>query len=158
MVPIVVDVTEKTHVGFDTGVLSSLAGRILGDVRPDLAALPDASLSLVWVNDEEIQALNQEYRKKNEPTDVLSFSYLDGQAPPADGVIGELVISVETLHRQAQEQEHDDEVEAQVLFVHGLLHLLGFDHDQPADLKKMLAQERIYLGDNAGLIERSQDE
>jgi probable rRNA maturation factor len=150
-----------SHVGITTDVLLSMAGRVLTDERPDLLNQHEKiQVNLTWVDDKEMATLNKKYRGKDQPTDVLSFSYLDAQpdleAKEPEFSIGDMIISLDTLKRQAKERGHEPQAEAEVLFVHGLLHILGYDHELgPKELMVMLARERKYLGDNAGLIERS---
>lgn len=151
-------VNKQAHVGFVTDVLPSLAGKIIREIRPELLVAGALTLSLVFVDDSRIKALNKQYLGKNQPTDVLSFPFLEGQAYPDNGQLGEILISVPTLTRQAKAHKHRPSLEAKILFVHGLLHILGFDHEKKKDLPIMLALEQKYLGDNAGLIERSHPE
>ena len=73
-----------------------------------------------------MQSLNRQYRKKNKPTDVLSFPLADELQPT---LLGDVVISVETAARQAQRRGHSLREELQVLLIHGILHLLGYDHE-----------------------------
>jgi probable rRNA maturation factor len=87
---------------------------------------PQAELSLALVMDPEIHALNRQYRGKNKPTDVLSFPLADELQP---FLLGEVVISVETAARQAQRRGHALREEIQTLLIHGILHLLGYDHE-----------------------------
>ena len=148
------EVTRRIRVRFPARPFRTQLRRVLADIRPDIAR-QNSTLSLAWVSDNEIQRINKAYRGKNKPTDVLSFSFLErGRLAQGSG-LGELIISVETLKRQAKQQGHAMAVEAEVLFIHGLLHILGYDHERRADLKKMLALERRFLGDKAGLIGRS---
>ena len=112
-------------------------------------------INLIWVSNQEIKKLNFKYRQKNCPTDVLSFSYLNERD---NNLLGELFISVDTLKKQAKEHSHPFKEEGQILFTHGLLHILGFDHETKADLKKMLKFERVILGDKSGLVERADSE
>jgi probable rRNA maturation factor len=78
------------------------------------------------VTDPEIQILNRQYRGKDKPTDVLSFPLADALQP---FLLGDVVISVETAARQAQRRGHSLREELQILLVHGILHLLGYDHE-----------------------------
>jgi rRNA maturation RNase YbeY len=89
---------------------------------------PDWQIGVQVVSSSQIQKLNRSYRGKNKPTDVLSF----GSPEPfrSLGHLGELVIALPLLKRQARELGHSAEVELRVLLAHGLLHLLGFDHEQ----------------------------
>lgn len=150
-----------SHVGITTDVLLSMARRVLRDERADLFKQHEKiQVNLTWVDDKEMTKLNKKYRGKNQPTDVLSFSYLDAkaaeEAKEPEFSLGDMIISLDTLKRQAKERGHGPQAEAEILFIHGLLHILGYDHELgPKELKDMLARERKYLGDNAGLIERA---
>ena len=89
------------------------------------------SVDLVIVSDKKIQDMNDEYRDKNEPTDVIAFAYLevtDYKNMKGEIVVGDIFISVDTAKRQAKERGLKLEEELKTLFVHGLLHLFGFDH------------------------------
>lgn len=96
-------------------------------------------ISLLITNDETIHQLNKEYRQKDKPTDVLSFPLDD------DTMLGDIVISLDTAKRQAEEREINLDRETAFLFIHGLLHLLGYDHETSIeDEKEMFAlQEEI---------------
>ena len=96
-------------------------------------------ISLLITNDETIHQLNKEYRQKDKPTDVLSFPMED------EVMLGDIVISLDTAKNQAQEREIGLEREIAFLFIHGLLHLLGYDHETSVeDEKEMFAlQEEI---------------
>ncbi len=87
-----------------------------------------AELSVVMADDALIRALNREYRKVDRSTDVLSFP--DGERLP-DGItfLGEIVISLESARRQARELGHGEVRELEELVLHGVLHLLGYDHE-----------------------------
>ena len=85
-----------------------------------------AELSLALVTDPEIHDLNRRYRGKDRPTDVLSFPLADALQP---SLLGEVVISVETAARQAQRRGHSLPEELQTLLIHGVLHLVGYDHE-----------------------------
>lgn len=104
----------------------------VGDLRGEV--------SVLFVSDSEIKALNKKWRSKNKSTDVLSF--------PAemDGILGDVVISVETASMQALEWGHDFSEEILVLFIHGLMHLMGYDHELgSAEAKKQLEAEIVLL-------------
>ena len=95
----------------------------------DAAAETGAELSVAFVNDDAIQALNFEYRNINAPTDVLSFSMREGEACGQSGLLGDIIISVETAQRQADALGHSLSDELDELLFHGMVHLLGGDHD-----------------------------
>jgi probable rRNA maturation factor len=106
-------------------------------------------VSLTFVSDEDIRELNRQYRSLDKPTDVLSFSMLEGdelaETPELeDDPIGDIVISLETARRQSDDYGHSLEREIGFLFVHGFLHLLGYDHESEADEQVMTEkQERV---------------
>ena len=103
-----------------------------------------AELSLVFVNDREIERLNRKWRGLDKPTDVLAFAQREGEfADPDDPMLGDIVISVETAGRQAEEMGHSLEEEIDILIIHGLLHLLGYEHTRGGkSAKKMRAKEK----------------
>ncbi len=103
-------------------------------------------LNVVFVNDKYIRALNKAYRDKDEPTDVLSFSY------GADELIGEVYVSVETANHQSKDHKHSLSDELIRLIVHGILHVHGYDHEEDADYKKMLVVEKKVLGKMVGEV------
>lgn len=120
------------------------------------SALPPAlsyELCLRLTDDEEIQALNAQYRQKNQPTDVLAFAALEvnsPQLPPGMHssmplYLGDIVISVDTADRQARQQGHCLHTELAWLAAHGLLHLLGWDHPDDETLVAMLEQQQTLL-------------
>jgi probable rRNA maturation factor len=104
--------------------------------------LKQAELSVVLTSDAAIRELNRTYRGKDKPTDILSFGMREQRnpgdpLPPDDRVLGDLVVSVETLERQARERGIEVGEEAHFILIHGLLHLLGYDHDRVIDEKRM---------------------
>ena len=109
-------------------------------------------LSVVVTDDAEIQALNREYRGKDYPTDVLSFSQVDGPGgfplpPGAPRPLGDIVISYDRVSAQAEEYGHSRRRELAYLTAHGLLHLLGFDHEAEEDKQRMRAAEESALAE-----------
>ena len=122
--------------------------------------LQDGELSIVLCDDAFIRPLNRDYRGKDAATDVLSFAMQEGDdLLEEDPILGDLVISVETAGRQAAEQGHDLASELRVLLVHGLLHLLGYDHEvdevEAAEMRAAEAKLLSELGGAPGLITRS---
>lgn len=94
-----------------------------------------------------IQELNRSYRGVDRATDVLSFSQREGPgADPDDPILGDVVISVERAQEQAADYGHSLEREIGFLAVHGVLHLLGWDHELPEDEKRMMAKTEEVLG------------
>jgi probable rRNA maturation factor len=102
--------------------------------------------AVALVTDARVRALNRKYRRKDKPTDVLSFE-------PSD-----IVIARGVAKRQARAAGHSYAAELKILALHGLLHLLGYDHEDPGDRGRMARVERrlrVKGGLHAGLIERS---
>jgi len=99
-------------------------------------------VSIMFVSDEEMKYYNQTYRGVPEPTDVLSFP-LEGLTPEGKRNLGDIIVSLETASRQAEELGHSLEQEVKILLIHGLIHLLGYDHT--TDQGEMEAKEREIL-------------
>lgn len=107
-------------------------------------------VSVVLADDEYIHHLNRQYRGKDCPTDVLSFALNEGEEPvfingPEEVLLGDIIISLETAARQAEEYGHSLERELAYLTVHGVLHLLGYDHIIEDDKKEMRQEEEHIL-------------
>ncbi len=101
-------------------------------------------LSVALTTDENIREYNREYRSVDRPTDVLSFPADEGDdllAPP-DGFLGDIMISIPRAREQAKALGHSTEREILFLTVHGVLHLLGYDHMRPEDEQIMLPVQR----------------
>lgn len=96
-----------------------------------------AELSLALVGNEEIRELNRRYRNKPTPTDVLSFP-ADEPANPRARLLGDVVISVEQAAIQARRARRTLEAEIDWLLIHGILHLLGYDHERSAKEAKIM--------------------
>ena len=119
--------------------------RVLADARALLAALrrEDAELSIALVRDGEGAVLNRRWRGRPGATDVLSFSLLEGaHARHRGALLGDVVIAVGVATRQAREQGHPLAAECRRLLIHGVLHLLGYDHARPAEARAMRAKEQ----------------
>ena len=107
-------------------------------------------MSLLLTDDEGISVLNGEYRGVTGPTDVLSFSQHEGDDAFAgeENLLGDVVVSVETAKRQAKEQGRGLDAEIDMLVVHGLLHLLGYDHAELEEAERMFARQAELLALN----------
>ena len=130
------------------------ARKIAQQVLKTESVSPPYEISLVFTDSETVQRLNRDYRGIDAPTDVLSFHMLPNKTTnklpfilPPDGVthMGEVIISYPQAARQAKEQGHSAEQELAVLIIHGILHLLGYDHEQPREKVKMRAREKELL-------------
>lgn len=107
---------------------------------------PNAEISVVFTDDGEMRNLNRNFRGVNKSTDVLAFPINDGRfASINPDTLGDIVISVPKARDQAQTKDHSLERELSVLLIHGLLHLLGFDHETDKDAAVMQEQEQECL-------------
>ncbi|KAF6636358.1 rRNA maturation RNase YbeY [Paenibacillus sp. EKM208P] len=133
------------------------AGRVEG--------VTDGEVALTFVNDEQIHELNRDYRGIDRPTDVLSFAMketLDEELEiiyepneenslnDVPDVLGDIIISVQTAQAQCEEYGHSIEREIGFLFVHGFLHLLGYDHQDDVSEAEMMGKQEAVLA-QAGL-------
>ena len=140
--------------------LDALLEPLRRDSQALLVALgrADSELSITLTDDAHIAPMNQRWRGKAGPTDVLSFPQETPPGLPVD-LLGDVVISVQTASRQGLERGHDLHTELRVLLVHGLCHLLGHDHLVESEARVMRHEERrllrVLLGDEAplGLVE-----
>ena len=102
-----------------------MARRILADL-----GLPDAELSILVVDDEQIQVLNRQYLHRDRPTNVLAFSMREGEFSILHPhILGDIAISAETARRQSNRFGLDDTGMITFLMIHGILHLLGYEHE-----------------------------
>ncbi len=127
--------------------LCELLQNAAGETLRHQSALEGVDLSIVLADDEHLRALNRDYRGIDAPTDVLSFPA--GEADPETGTLylGDVILSVPRAKEQARMAGHALEAEAQLLVVHGVLHLLGHDHDGEQDKARMwAAQSEILAG------------
>ncbi|MUT66677.1 rRNA maturation RNase YbeY [Paenibacillus sp. NEAU-GSW1] len=127
--------------------------------------MDSGEVTLTFTDNEGIHQLNRDYRGIDRPTDVLSFAMLDDgtdeldiifevesedEADPISGMLGDIVISVEKALEQSEEYGHSLEREIGFLFVHGFLHLIGYDHEDEAGEAEMTAKQEAVL-QKAGL-------
>jgi rRNA maturation RNase YbeY len=124
----------------------ALAARLRRSGRRLLDALrrADAELSIVLVSDAVMRELNRRWRGKDRPTDVLSFSQREGGGLRPALLLGDVVIAVPTARRQARECGETLAACGDRLLIHGLLHLLGYDHERSAaEARRMQRRERL---------------
>jgi probable rRNA maturation factor len=131
-------VTRKRNLKQD--VPARLVKR-LGNAMLNALSLPDAELSVLLTDDPGIHELNRDHRQKDKPTDVLAFA-MDESVPDPAGILGDVVISLDTAERQARARRRPLIEEVRFLLAHGVLHLIGYDHAEPAEKREMVALTR----------------
>jgi probable rRNA maturation factor len=129
------------------GLCRTAAGRALAEAGNGLAGAVE--LSLVLADDEVVRQLNRQYRGQDKPTNVLSFAALDdADAPtPTDGplLLGDVILAFQTTAAEAAADDKTIGDHLAHLVVHGVLHLLGYDHDDDAEAALMEGRERLIL-------------
>lgn len=117
-----------------------------------LNIVDESEVSITFVTNDVIQQINHEYRGKNQPTDVISFAMEelgDGEIEIVGGelprILGDIIISIDRAKEQAEDYGHSFERELGFLAVHGLLHLLGYDHMTEDDEKIMFSKQEEIL-------------
>jgi probable rRNA maturation factor len=133
-----IDVNNESGIAVDTERLVRLATFALDALRIH----PQAELSILLVDPETMSAYHEKFMGEPGPTDVLSFPMDELRAPedgeePPQGLLGDIVLCPEVTAAQAAENGRTAEAEADYLLIHGLLHLLGHDHAEPAEKKVM---------------------
>ena len=144
-----ISVEEEFRGVVDEGWVRKIAQAVL---KVEGVAHP-YEVSLVFTDSETVQQLNRDYRGMDEPTDVLAFYMLpqgegdDSFALPPDEVsrLGEVIISYPQAMEQAREQGHSPERELALLIIHGIFHLLGYDHEEPEGEDEMRKKEKELL-------------
>jgi probable rRNA maturation factor len=133
-----------------TGLSAASLARFLSRAKD--AARLKGSVDVLLAGNQDLRALNRRFRRKNQPTDVLSFP---AGHSPRNGFAGDIAISVDIAKQNAKRLGHATAEEIKILCLHGLLHLAGFDHER--DQGQMAKQERSLrrrLGLISGLTER----
>jgi probable rRNA maturation factor len=135
---VTVDINNESGLEADTAGLLRLADFALEKLRIH----PQAELSIVLVDEDTMSAYHEKYMSESGPTDVLSFP-MDELRPPDDdddppeGLLGDIVLCPAVTARQAADHGRTPDGEAEYLLVHGLLHLLGYDHATAAERAEM---------------------
>ena len=130
--------------GFHSKIESHLIERAAEVTLQHQSSPDNAELSIVITDDKNIHGLNRQYRGVDAPTDVLSFPAEFNNPENDMSYLGDVLISYPQAEAQALKSAHTIDEEIQLLVVHGILHLLGYDHAEPNDKKRMWqAQEEI---------------
>ena len=129
--------TDEVDSSFNINFFDMLISAVIDKLKCDFS--DECEISLLITDDETIKELNNDFRKINKATDVLSFPMEE------ENMLGDIAISLDTARRQAADAEIALEREIAFLFIHGMLHLLGYDHEEgPEEEKEMFAlQEEI---------------
>ncbi len=115
-----------------------MAQQILSDL-----GCPDAELSVLIVDDEEIRNINRDYLQRDKPTNVISFAMQEGEGGELHpDLLGDVVISADTAARDAAEVNKPIESELYFLLLHGILHLLGYDHERGTEEEALIMEEK----------------
>ncbi|MGY4690349.1 rRNA maturation RNase YbeY [Salibacterium sp. K-3] len=139
----------------ETESLTEELQHLMIDVLQHAAAaegLPEeAELSVTVTDNDTIQDINKQYRGLDKPTDVISFALNEGAEEPGEtdmpDLLGDIIISLEKAEEQARAYGHSLKREMGFLAVHGLLHLIGYTHDEPEKEQKMFARQEAVLND-----------
>ena len=143
-----IEVIDESGSELDVRRLSRLARFVMDEMRVH----PQAELCIKAVDEDTIAGLNQQWMEKEGPTDVLAFP-MDELRPgrvneePEEGVLGDLVLAPTVAERQGAEAGHGRDAEIELLTVHGILHLLGYDHAEPEE-------HAVMFGLQGDLLER----
>jgi len=142
----VIDINNESGVGADEQALVRLSAYVLAQLRIH----PQADLSILLVDTDTMTQYHEKFMNLPGPADVLSFPMDelrvpdDGQAPP-QGLLGDVVLCPEEISRRSAKEGRTPADEMAYLLIHGLLHLLGYDHAEPADEKAMFTlQDRLF--------------
>ena len=140
-----IEILNESGTDLDVRRLSTLARFVMDQLRVH----PQAELCIKAVDEDTIAQLNEQWMDKQGPTDVLAFP-MDELRPgkvteePEEGVLGDLVLCPAVAERQGIEAGHGREAEIELLTVHGILHLLGYDHAEPEEHAEMFRlQDRL---------------
>ncbi len=123
-------------------------GRVVATAHKTLTSVRRTSeldLTVFFCKKRTIHELNARYRKIDHPTDVLAFSYGKTEKLNSNNYLGDVIIAVPVARRQARENHHTLVEEVDLLVVHGILHLFGFDHESPRDRSRMWNKQEEIL-------------
>ncbi|MCG7505511.1 rRNA maturation RNase YbeY [Mesorhizobium retamae] len=144
--PLDIDLAVEAGAWPSEAELLALVERAVGAAFSELDLVGTSELSVMFTDDAAIRALNAEWRGKDKPTNVLSFpAFPPAKGGPLPPMLGDIVLAAETVAREAQEENKPLENHMTHLVIHGLLHLLGYDHETDDEADEMEAVERAAL-------------
>jgi rRNA maturation RNase YbeY len=133
----------EVRVRLRRGHIRRDAVTLLANIILEAVGESSAELYIELIGDHRMQRLNRQYRGKNVPTDVLAFSQRETPGPRSP-LLGDVVISVHSVLRQARARHHSADEEIAVLLIHGILHLCGYDHERgEPEARRMRRRELI---------------
>jgi len=145
-VPVEIDISVEAGDWPDEAALTLLVDRAVAAAFAETGVVGSSELSIVFSDDAHIRSLNADWRGKDKPTNVLSFPafpfVMGGPLPP---MLGDIVLAAETVAREAALEGKPVDNHITHLVIHGLLHLLGHDHETDAEAEAMEAIERAAL-------------
>ena len=145
-VPVDIDISVEAGNWPDEASLTRLVDRAVGAAFTETGVTGRSELSVVFSDDAHIRMLNAEWRGKDKPTNVLSFpAFPFVQGGPLPPMLGDIVLAAETVSREAALEDKPVQNHITHLVIHGLLHLLGHDHETDAEAEEMEAIERAAL-------------
>jgi probable rRNA maturation factor len=152
-----VDVINESGSDVDVVDFSRLARFVLERMRIH----PQAEMAVKFVDIDEMSRLNELWMDKQGPTDVLAFPIDElrpgrGESEPPEGVVGDVVLAPEVAAKQAADAGHSAVDEMHLLTVHGILHLLGYDHAEPTQHREMFGLQARLLAEWQG-VRRGED-
>lgn len=128
------EISNETNIDFNSDLLQEIA-----------SFLSKKDIELIITDNEEIKHLNSAFRSKDKPTDVLSFPFDDMGIVGGDLPLGSVVINIEMAKSISDKIGHSLEAEIALLFIHGCLHLLGYDHENDSGEQRAKEEELINL-------------
>ncbi len=145
-IPVDIDIFVEAGAWPAEAELTRLVDRAVAAAFAEIGASGASELSIVFSDDAHIQALNAEWRGKDKPTNVLSFpAFPTSRGGPLPPMLGDIVLAAETVKREAALEGKPIENHITHLVIHGLLHLLGHDHETDVEAEEMEAIERAAL-------------
>ncbi|HLS34892.1 MAG TPA: rRNA maturation RNase YbeY [Bacillota bacterium] len=139
-----VGINDELPVG-----LLEMIKKMFSFIKHHEAISTELEVTVSFVNDQDIQKLNKQYRAKDEPTDVLSFPIYEREELMLDSdvpiLLGDIIISIDRAKEQSKVYKHSELREFTFLAVHGLLHLIGYDHDTEDREQEMFALQNKVL-------------
>jgi probable rRNA maturation factor len=141
---------DEYENSFDAGILEETAVAVLAEQSPE----KEVDLTIAIAGDEQLRQLNKQFLGIDATTDVLSFLAEEIDPDSGHNYLGDIIISMPRALNQAENAGHPVQSEIQLLIIHGILHLLGFDHDTPEKKTEMWNRQSFFLDKLAITIQK----